>query len=291
MRLTGVAALAGIGFSAVHASEAYVFDISRFYPDNSVSAQAIQTANSTDGVISHDEFVLRSSGEIARSLGRGSMNATVTKSVNNSLLSTQSVRTFVVQEPAKFLNTLYSNNASEPAIPKCGPSPLSPAEIEALVGATAATYAIDVRFAKAIAWAESRFDQVRNSPKGARGPMQLMPSTAVALGVQDPCDPKSNIDGGIRHLKALIDEFQNPLLAAAAYNAGSRAVYDNGGIPPYGETIRYVATVINHQLELRHGKPSRHTAITMRHSAGFSTQASDSLSGRSSHFVKGVMHF
>ena len=69
---------------------------------------------------------------------------------------------------------------------------------------------VDPEFAKAIAWAESRYDQIRNSPKGARGPMQLMPSTAIGLGVQDPCDPKSNVDGGIRHLRALIEEFQNP---------------------------------------------------------------------------------
>ncbi|WP_334312001.1 lytic transglycosylase domain-containing protein [Candidatus Phyllobacterium onerii] len=170
---------------------------------------------------------------------------------------------------------------------------MSPAEIEALVGATAAAYAIDPHFAKAIAWAESRYDQVRNSPKGARGPMQLMPSTATALGVQDPCEPKSNVDGGVRYLKALIDEFQNPLLAAAAYNAGSRAVYDNGGIPPYGETIRYVAAVINHQLGIKpeQGKASSRRAIARRDGGGSSAQASDDSSRSGSRFVKGVMHF
>ncbi|WP_245426458.1 lytic transglycosylase domain-containing protein [Phyllobacterium bourgognense] len=170
---------------------------------------------------------------------------------------------------------------------------MSPTEIEALVGATAAAYAIDPHFAKAIAWAESRYDQVRNSPKGARGPMQLMPSTATALGVQDPCEPKSNVDAGVRYLKALIDEFQNPLLAAAAYNAGSRAVHDNGGIPPYGETIRYVATVINHQLGIERvqGKASSRRAIAMRDGGGSNAQASGDSSSRGGRFVKGVMHF
>jgi soluble lytic murein transglycosylase-like protein len=199
----------------------------------------------------------------------------------------------IAQEPTEAENIAYSKQTSHSVVPECGPSPLSPTEIEALVGATAAAYAIDPHFAKAIAWAESRYDQVRNSPKGARGPMQLMPSTATALGVQDPCEPKSNVDGGVRYLKALIDEFQNPLLAAAAYNAGSRAVYDNGGIPPYGETIRYVATVINHQLgiELEQGKASSRRAIARKDGARSSAQASDDSSRRGSRFVKGVMHF
>ncbi|TXR49568.1 lytic transglycosylase domain-containing protein [Phyllobacterium endophyticum] len=199
----------------------------------------------------------------------------------------------IAQEPTKTTNIIYSNQTLHSVVPECGPSPLSPTEIEALVGATAAGYAIDPRFAKAIAWAESRYDQVRNSPKGARGPMQLMPSIAAALGVQDPCEPKSNVDGGVRYLKALIDEFQNPLLAAAAYNAGSQAVYDNGGIPPYGETIRYVATVINHQLGIERvqGKASSRRAIAMRDGGGSSAQASGDSSRRGSRFVKGGMHF
>ncbi|MBB3237000.1 lytic transglycosylase domain-containing protein [Phyllobacterium endophyticum] len=199
----------------------------------------------------------------------------------------------IAQQPAELNNILYSRRTSGSVVPECGPSPLGPAEIEALVGAAAASYAIDPHFAKAIAWAESRYDQVRNSPKGARGPMQLMPSTASALGVQDPCEPKSNVDGGVRYLKALIDEFQNPLLAAAAYNAGSRAVHDSGGIPPYGETIRYVATVINYQLGLKldQGSTSPRSPIAMRDGDGSSSQANDDTSGRASRFVKGVLHF
>lgn len=169
---------------------------------------------------------------------------------------------------------------------------MKPGEIEDLVGITAEAYGVDPEFAKAIAWAESRFDQIRNSPKGARGPMQLMPDTALSLGVRDLCDPASNIDGGIRHLKALIDEFRNPLVAAAAYNAGSKAIYENGGIPPYGETIRYVAAVINRQLGLKTQAPERGTrvAITANRTPD-DGQASSVIGGRGSRFVNGVMHF
>ena len=294
MRSKEIAAFAGISFLVTCCiSKAYAIDISRSSSDELASARPTEIVISTKGAISQDEFVLRSSGELANSSGDNIVNITGDISASMSSFFALTGVKSIAQEPTKTANIVYSNQTSHSVVPECGPSPLSPTEIEALVGATAAAYAIDPHFAKAIAWAESRYDQVRNSPKGARGPMQLMPSTAMALGVQDPCEPKSNVDGGIRYLKALIDEFQNPLLAAAAYNAGSRAVYDNGGIPPYGETIRYVATVINHQLgiEPEQGKASSRRAIARRDGAGSSAQASDDSSRRGSRFVKGVMHF
>jgi len=130
----------------------------------------------------------------------------------------------------------------------CGPSPLSATEIETLVERIATAQGVDPQLAKAVAWAESRFDRVRNSPQGARGPMQLMPATALQLGVTDICDPHAKIDGGVRHLKQLLMQFGNPLLAVAAYNAGSRAVIDNNGIPPFAETLGFVARVVSRQI-------------------------------------------
>ncbi|URK89454.1 lytic transglycosylase domain-containing protein (plasmid) [Rhizobium sp. RCAM05350] len=121
--------------------------------------------------------------------------------------------------------------------------------------------------------------------------MQLMPDTALGLGVRDACDPASNIDGGVRHLRALIDEFKNPLVVAAAYNAGSRAIYGSGGIPPYGETIRYVAAVINRQLGLQLQARGDGKAISTNKARLFDEQASDVIGARGSQFVNGVMHF
>lgn len=294
MRSKEIAALAGSSFLIIcFISRAHSIDISPSLTETLPPTRPTEIVTSTKGAISQDEFELRSSGELANSNGGNIMN--INGDISASMLSFSALTDVksITQGPTKPANILYSHRTSHSVVPECGPSPLSPTEIEALVGATAAAYAIDPHFAKAIAWAESRYDQVRNSPKGARGPMQLMPSTATALGVQDPCEPKSNVDGGVRYLKALIDEFQNPLLAAAAYNAGSRAVYDNGGIPPYGETIRYVATVINYQLgiEVEQGKASSRRAIAMRDGGGSSAQASDDSSRRGSWFVKGVMHF
>ncbi|WP_192247956.1 lytic transglycosylase domain-containing protein [Mesorhizobium caraganae] len=133
----------------------------------------------------------------------------------------------------------------------CGPSAATPDEIKTLIDDAAAKHGVDAMLAEAIAWSESSFDRSRNSPKGARGPMQLMPATALELGVHDVCDPADNIDGGVRHLRALLDEFKNPLLAAAAYNAGAEPIYRYGGIPPYPETVSFVARVVDFTLGLK----------------------------------------
>lgn len=78
------------------------------------------------------------------------------------------------------------------------------------------------------------------SPKGARGPMQLMPGTADELGVNID-DPYDNIRGGVRYLKQQFDAFGgDERLALAAYNAGPGAVRKHGGVPPYAETRGYV---------------------------------------------------
>lgn len=82
------------------------------------------------------------------------------------------------------------------------------------------------------------------SPKGARGPMQLMPATAQELGV-DLDDPYDNIRGGVRYLKQQYDRFGSDELALAAYNAGPGAVEKHGGVPPYAETQDYVRAILD----------------------------------------------
>jgi len=97
----------------------------------------------------------------------------------------------------------------------------------------------------AIIEVESEFNPRAVSRRGARGLMQLMPATAAGLGVSDPFDPRENIEGGVRHLRGLMDRFDNNLpLVLAAYNAGAQAVIDHGGIPPYQQTRRYVSRIL-----------------------------------------------
>ena len=92
---------------------------------------------------------------------------------------------------------------------------------------------------------ESNYNPDAVSPKGAQGLMQLMPATARSLGVKDSLDPAANLDGGTRHLRALIERYDGDVKRAlAAYNAGEGAVARHGGVPPYPETMAYVRKVL-----------------------------------------------
>jgi soluble lytic murein transglycosylase-like protein len=110
-----------------------------------------------------------------------------------------------------------------------------------------AAYRYDVpeRLIRAVIRVESGYDPHAVSRKGARGLMQLMPETAAMLGVRDAFDPQENIDGGTRHLRAMMARFPRDLrLAIAAYNAGEKPVVAHRGIPPYPETREYVQQVL-----------------------------------------------
>ena len=103
---------------------------------------------------------------------------------------------------------------------------------------------VDEAFLRAIIHAESAFNPRAMSIKGAQGLMQLMPGTALDMGVKDAFDTAQNIRGGARYLGLLLRTFNgNEQLAAAAYNAGPAAVQRYNGVPPYDETRVYVERV------------------------------------------------
>jgi soluble lytic murein transglycosylase-like protein len=119
------------------------------------------------------------------------------------------------------------------------------AAMEDFVEEVAARHGVPKNLVLAVIAVESQFDPQAVSARGAIGLMQLMPATAQILGVSDPFDPRENIQGGVRHLRALMDRFDNNLtLALAAYNAGAKAVITHGGVPPYRETRQYVKRVL-----------------------------------------------
>jgi hypothetical protein len=118
-------------------------------------------------------------------------------------------------------------------------------EIETHIREIAVRHGISPILVAAIVEAESEFNPRAVSGRGARGLMQLMPRTASSLQVEDTFDPYENLEGGVRHLRRLMDRFNDNLpLVLAAYNAGERAVLVYGGIPPYPETRHYVARIL-----------------------------------------------
>jgi soluble lytic murein transglycosylase-like protein len=103
---------------------------------------------------------------------------------------------------------------------------------------------------EAVAYVESRFRNDAVSPRGARGTMQLMPATAAELGV-DPNNEAQNIQGGALYLRQMLELFDGDItLALAAYNAGPAAVRRYGGVPPFTETQRYVAAVLDYMAQI-----------------------------------------
>jgi hypothetical protein len=125
------------------------------------------------------------------------------------------------------------------------PPTVSPTSLTEMIRTVAARHGVPENLVSAVIRVESGFNPRAVSRKGARGLMQLMPGTASILGVRDSFDPMDNIDGGVRHLRGLIERFGNNLpLVLAAYNAGEGAVNTHGGIPPYPETQAYVGRIL-----------------------------------------------
>jgi soluble lytic murein transglycosylase-like protein len=88
---------------------------------------------------------------------------------------------------------------------------------------------------------ESRLNPDARSSADARGLLQVLPSTGASLSL-DVDKPDSNVLAGARYLRLLLDRFQSPDLALAAYNAGPTAVAEAGGAPTV-QTETYVANV------------------------------------------------
>jgi soluble lytic murein transglycosylase-like protein len=120
-----------------------------------------------------------------------------------------------------------------------------------LIALTARRYGMSASLFTALVWQESGFNAKARSKAGARGLTQLMPGTARELGVRRVYDPAQNLDGGARYLRALLVRFASVPLALAAYNAGPNAVAKHGGIPPYRETRKYVASILALEARLR----------------------------------------
>ncbi len=123
---------------------------------------------------------------------------------------------------------------------------LSAADLREMLANAGQQHNLDVDLLASVVKAESGGNSNAVSRAGARGLMQLMPSTATELGVDDSFRPDQNVRGGSAYLDGLLARYHDNLaMALAAYNAGPAAVDRYHGIPPYRETRAYVARVIH----------------------------------------------
>lgn len=140
---------------------------------------------------------------------------------------------------------VHTLEGATPILPPQSATPVAAAseEVIRLIQESSERHALPTALVEAVAWQESRFNHAAVSRKGARGVMQLLPTTASDLGV-DPSDLQGNIDGGAAYLAQQLKRFGDVRLALAAYNAGPGAVQRYGDVPPYAETQSYVRAIL-----------------------------------------------
>ncbi len=124
------------------------------------------------------------------------------------------------------------------------PAQDSRTEAEYYVSAYARHYGVPIDFVRAVIEQESGWQPCAVSTKGAVGLMQLMPATALSLGVKDRCNISQNVSGGVRYMAWLINKFRGDLrLVAAAYYAGEQAIEARGLQYANADVVSYVASV------------------------------------------------
>jgi len=149
------------------------------------------------------------------------------------------------QPPKSVAGARESRTAGRATQPAAGtPQPaIDPQFLRTLADDAADRHGVDPLLVDSVIRAESNYDPLAVSPKGAEGLMQLIPSTARRFGVTNSFDVRENIEAGVKYLKYLLDMFGDDRLAVAAYNAGESAVLRYGDVPPYRETVNYVSRV------------------------------------------------
>lgn len=148
------------------------------------------------------------------------------------------------------------------------PAPPEPEPVQARVFSTeqpyhaeiaqaAAHHGLDPKLLHALVVVESAYRPRAVSPVGAAGLTQLMPGTALEVGVSDRMDPLSNLRGGAAYLAQQVVRFGDVRLALAAYNAGPGRVAKLGRVPAIPETQAYVTAVVDCYLALSAGRGVR----------------------------------
>jgi soluble lytic murein transglycosylase-like protein len=144
------------------------------------------------------------------------------------------------------LSSFFSTSFSPAGEGEADCDPLPAEQLNPLIREAAEKNGVEAHLVRAVIDRESAGRPCALSAKGAQGLMQLMPGTAQEYDVDDPFDPKQNVEAGTKLLKSLLDRYKNdPTLALGAYNAGSGRVDQEGGLPQIPETVDYVTAILD----------------------------------------------
>ncbi len=163
------------------------------------------------------------------------------------------------------------------------PRPISRDRLETLIQTIADRHHVDPALVRAVMQVESGGNPTAVSRKGAMGLMQLMPDTALQMGVTKVFDPQENLEAGVRTLRALLVRYNGDLdKALAAYNAGTGAVDRAGGVPRNRETRDYVRKVTNNYFQSDAGQPATAPGTAQRVATGNATSSGNGASATKS---------